>query len=245
LGGRSACVPRRRKSRHEFGPKMLHGRWGGTMRRSVARTPGPRPTAARIAVLEYQPFSAMSRDISSTPEPPDRCPSCGASITPEAVLCVACGYHFALGHHLATVVERQGTATPDPNPYASPVFTEKDQPRMPGEPPVFDLTDAGARQAQVVVWVAQSVFWTILLAWCVCAPAWLVILPWYAYRLYCWHRLSAQFAELRSPNAFSPHGELAANFKDARSRLLIGVIAGCVFWTVFAVVIVVRVHSQT
>jgi len=180
----------------------------------------------------------MSTEGGSTPDYPDHCPSCGASITPETVLCVACGYHLTLGHHLGTVVERQREATPDQNPYASPAVTARSRPPLSREPPVFDLTEAGARQATAVVSDAQSVFLVILLAWCVCAPAWIVMLPWYVYRLYCWHRLNTQFAELRSPNAFSPHGELAATFKDARGRLLIGVVAGAAFWALLTVVLI-------
>lgn len=182
----------------------------------------------------------MSTENGSTPESPTQCPACGTSISPETVLCVACGYHMTLGHHLATVVERQQRSKPDKNPYASPAAVESSEPTLSREPPAFDLTEAGARRATAVVSDARSVFLVILLAWCVCGPAWLVMVPWYAYRLYCWHRLNAQFAELRSPNAFSPHGELAAKFKDARARLWIGVIAGAVFWSLLALVLVLE-----
>ncbi len=181
--------------------------------------------------------ATMSTENCSTPDSPTQCPACGAAITPETLLCIACGYHMTLGHHLATVVERQQRSKPDENPYASPAAVESSRPPLPRERPVFDLTEAGVRRASAVVSDARSVFLVIVLAWCVCAPAWLVMLPWYAYRLYCWHRLNAQFAELRSPNAFSPHGELATKFKDARTRLWIGVIAGLAFWTLLAMVL--------
>ena len=187
-------------------------------------------------MAEFTPIDPKASDANSR-----HCPSCGASIVPEAVLCVACGYHLKRGHHLATIVDGLRDTTSDQNPYASSEIIESDRSR---EPPVFDLTDAGARRAKAVVSDAQFVVLTILLASCVCAPAWLVMLPWYSYRLFCWHGLNSQFAELRSPNAFSPHGELAVQFKDAHGRLLIGIFASFVIWTLVAFVVALDLLDQ-
>jgi hypothetical protein len=135
------------------------------------------------------------------------------------------------GHHLGTVVEGQRDATPHQNPYASPSDASpsdatSSRPARSSDATEFDLTEASARRAEAVVWDAQAVFLLALLGVCACAPVWLFMLPWYGYRLHCWNQLSNEFAELRNPNAFSPHGELAIKFRDAHGRLWIGVIAG-------------------
>jgi len=50
-----------------------------------------------------------------------RCPSCDAELAPNAVLCVACGYHLKQRTHLATVAEPSVQPMPDNlNPYQSP-----------------------------------------------------------------------------------------------------------------------------
>ncbi len=181
----------------------------------------------------------MNTPSGQNPDSHESCPSCGNALAAGAVLCVACGYHLESDRFLATVAEPNPTATTDSNPYASPVVTE----RSPNEPPVFDLTEAGVRRVKAVVSDAQMVFLVILLAWCLCAPIWLVMLPWYLYRLYCWYALNAQFAELRSPNSFSPHGELAAKFKGSRGRLLVGIVAGLLFWLIAGGVFALRLFE--
>jgi hypothetical protein len=66
------------------------------------------------------------------------------------------------------------------------------------------------------------------------------MLPWYVYRLYCWHALEARFNELRNPNGFSPHGALAGQFQESRTRLWIGIIAGVIFWFLLTVAVAER-----
>lgn len=164
------------------------------------------------------------------------CPNCNAVLEQGTVLCVACGYHLKLARQLDTVVDSEPALTPkeeplppdDGNPYASPRTGEPAV--QEGGVLVQDLTEAGAKRARAVVADSKSVIWVVCLAWCVCAPAWFLMLPWYAYRLYCWYDLNGTFGDLRSPNALSPHGELAMKFQDARSRLLLGVIVGAVLW---------------
>ena len=188
---------------------------------------------------------SMCTEESSGPESPDQCPSCGEPLTPGAVLCVGCGYHLTLGRHLSTVVEHPEEAasnpvpSSDPNPYAAPTVSERDQQSLSGEPPVFDLTEEGARRAASIVSAAQSVLLAVSLAWCLCAPAWLLLLPWYTSQLLGWYQMRSQFIELRNPNAFSPHGELVVKFQDAWLRLLIGVIVGCAMCMIIVITLII------
>jgi hypothetical protein len=162
---------------------------------------------------------------------PQACPSCNAPLASNAVLCVACGYHLKLERHLATAVEKVMQRPIDPNPYAPSESTHpQSEPTHPREPHLADLTEAGARKAKAILEEADSVYWTIVFAWCCCAPAWIVMLPWYSWRLWSWYQLNAQFYELRHPYGFSPHGELAGAFQDCRFKLWVGVIAGGIFW---------------
>lgn len=61
----------------------------------------------------------------------DRCPTCGAPLKPETVLCVQCGYHRAKGVQMATVRDKPPPPSkaydgPGGNPYASPRAGEYD-----------------------------------------------------------------------------------------------------------------------
>jgi hypothetical protein len=143
------------------------------------------------------------------------------------VLCVACGYHLTLERHLATAVEQESPRPIDPDPYATSSAADSTVHRQTH---IADLTEAGALKANAIVSEADMIYPTIILAWCCCAPAWLVMLPWYLWRLWSWHQLNAQFYELRHPYGFSPHGELAGAFQDCKIKLWVGVIAGAIFW---------------
>lgn len=161
------------------------------------------------------------------------CPECGVSLPPNAVLCIACGYHLKLGYHLATAT---GDDVPRPpalhmNPYAAP--TVIDPPASPNRSsnPDFDLTEKGAARAKAIVNEAGSVRLLCGLA-CICAPVWVLMLPWFSYRLYCWHDLNSTYAELRNPNSFSQHGELAADFVNAKSKIIVGMVVGGILWLI-------------
>lgn len=41
-------------------------------------------------------------DSAAVSEPPPACPDCGATLAPEAVLCVECGYHLKLRKKIST-----------------------------------------------------------------------------------------------------------------------------------------------
>ncbi|WP_425614747.1 hypothetical protein NA78x_004622 [Anatilimnocola sp. NA78] len=172
-----------------------------------------------------------------TDDKTQRCPACGTALLPAAILCVNCGYHLKLGRHLATSVERAPEPALDKNPYASPAGVEAtdDAPRDPQ----FDLTEAGARQAAAIVAESKSIFYA-LGAGCCFWPIFLLVIPWYGYRLYCWSQLNSRFAELRYPNGFSSHAELAVSFQKAKRWLYVGLSLSIFFSVVVTIMLVSR-----
>ena len=175
---------------------------------------------------------------SNDPNSQKACPLCRAALAAEAVLCVACGYHLGLQRHLATLVNTAAESEPgvrgkqraiDPNPFASPQEPAAVDPSARRGEHESDLTDWGARRAKAIVDEADMVYPVIIFA-CCCGPLWLLMLPWYGWRLWLWHQLNEQFSELRHPYGFSPHGELAASFQDSRLKLWIGLAAGAIYW---------------
>lgn len=57
----------------------------------------------------------------------EHCPSCDVELAPNAVLCVACGYHLAQGTHIATATVPLAEETPDSsNPYHPPATSTTD-----------------------------------------------------------------------------------------------------------------------
>src|SRR5262245_25411588 len=90
---------------------------------------------------------------------PPGCPSCGAPLATDAVLCISCGYHLKLERHLATAIEKEARPPVDPNPYApSTSITPQGEPSRSREPHVADLTEAGARKAKAIVDDADNVY---------------------------------------------------------------------------------------
>jgi hypothetical protein len=168
------------------------------------------------------------------------CPECGASLATNAILCVACGYHLKLGHRLQTQIVAQTTTEPetteaDPNPYAPPRAMQSNSARL-----CLELTEADADWARVIVSDAEYMPWLLVACLCCCAIPVPFMLPYYAYRLSNWTKLDAKFAELHSPNSFSPHGQLASDFQDARIRLILGVIFGAVYYIVALVIALIN-----
>lgn len=161
------------------------------------------------------------------------CPECGASLASNAILCVVCGYHLQFRRHLQTEIasqppapEPEATET-NPNPYAPPRALQTNDERLN-----LQLTEADANWARVIVSDAQYMPWLLLASLCCCSIPLPLMLPYYAYRLANWTKLDAKFSELHSPNSFSPHGQLAAEFQDARFRLILGIVFGAIFYVV-------------
>ena len=170
------------------------------------------------------------------------CPACQVPLATSAVLCVACGYHVKLGRHLATVVERgevraQSKIADDRNPYASPSPKALATISDARDPYTTDLTEAGARRAKAIVRDANMLLWAVLMS-LLCPFAWfwvwILMFPWYAFRLWQWRQLNAEFSELNQPNSFSPHGDLAGSFQDCQLRLWAGIAIGIVYWAILA-----------
>jgi hypothetical protein len=105
---------------------------------------------------------------------------------------------------------------------------------------VADLTPQGAREAKAIVSDASSAYLLVVLGLC-CWPVWLLLFPWFGYRLWSWYRLNRQFSELRNPYGFSVHGELAASFQDAKFRLWVGFVAGAIYWALSGLLLLLRI----
>lgn len=121
------------------------------------------------------------------------------------------------------------------NPYEPPGRGEAEEESAKFREEQFDLTESGVRRAQAVVSDARGVFFVLFLASCAFGIGWLIMLPWYIYRLRQWQMLNREFFELRQPNSFSRNAKLASDFQDARLRLIFGIVVGCFFWLVAGV----------
>lgn len=163
-----------------------------------------------------------------------RCPSCRETLADNAVLCIACGYHLGLGKRLATEVEPVAEVRLESNPYVAPAM-EAERSRPTGNSnAVLDLDDSAARHAKAIADDAAYAI-TAPLVGIICAPIALIALPWFGYRLIMWHSLFNKYEELRHPNSFSPHAEVATRFRDARPQLWIGCALALVIWAVQAI----------
>ena len=175
------------------------------------------------------------------------CPKCGAGLASSAVLCVQCGFHLQLQRHLQTKIElladsQLQSPAPEPravasdlNPYAPPQSSQTH-----GAPRNLELTEADANWARIIVSDAEYMPWLLVASLCCCTIPMPLMLPYYAYRLANWTKLDSTFSELHSPNSFSPHGQLAAKFQDARLRLILGVAFGAFFYAAALVFGVIR-----
>lgn len=177
-----------------------------------------------------------------------KCPSCGGGLPFHAVLCVACGYHLKTGVQLATVSGKRVEQTPesapihetsvlqpesiqrDANPYSPPlaaasasILPEDDHFRA-------DLTTAAADQAKAIVRDAEMFWLVVLVGIFVCQPSFLIMLPWYSVRWWQWNALHRRFAELRHPNSFSAHANLAERFLAAKWKLVLGTQLSAAVW---------------
>jgi hypothetical protein len=191
------------------------------------------------------------------------CPECGAGLAAEAVLCVACGFHLEEQRFLSTAVERQlppdGSQFADPagplplapaetNPYASPTIPSDIPTRIivaHDSEFVADLTPYAAKQAAAIVSDAGHVYWAIFLSLCICRIGWLVMFPWYGYRLYSWYRLNETFSELRNPTPrVSAHYSLALDFQAVKGRLWLGFIFGSIAAVLVLLTLVISIANQ-
>jgi hypothetical protein len=190
------------------------------------------------------------------------CPGCQAPLAASAVLCVVCGYHLRQEGFLSTVVERPSpfadrqpapftpTSNPslDTNPYASPAILNESPSTFPCSGDVFvaDLTPQAAKQARAIVDDAGRVYWVIFLSLCICRIAWLLMFPWYGYRLYSWYELNRTYSELRNPTPrHSAHYSLALDFQAAKGKIWAGFIIGAIALALFLGVMLLAALSES
>jgi hypothetical protein len=189
------------------------------------------------------------------------CPQCQAPMAENAVLCVACGFHQQRDRFLGTVVERQPLFTDnlpvqspvtvgqpvDSNPYASPAILNENPDRFHGSGEMFiaDLTPEGAKRARAIVDDAGRVYWVIFLSLCICRIAWLLMFPWYGYRLYSWYVLNRTYSELRNPTPrLSAHYGLALDFQAAKGKVWAGFIVGAIAFFLYFGVLLLAALSE-
>jgi hypothetical protein len=116
----------------------------------------------------------------------------------------------------------------DPNPYAAPQTEVAEPPR--DDRLAADLTPSAAAWAESLAKEAEARWVLLLVGLICCQPILLLMLPWYGFRLWNWHVLNASYSELRHPNSFSPHGELAARFQEAHAKLVVGMVMSAIGW---------------
>lgn len=134
-----------------------------------------------------------------------------------------------------------GATVPNANPYASPNIPAEKQVTPAGF--VSELPQWAVGRAAAIGSEADMLVWTIVLGLCFCPPVLLLMFPWYGFRLFSWYQLNALFDELREPNGFSPHSQVAIKFQDALVRLWIGTILGAVFWGIFGLIMFVQIAT--
>jgi uncharacterized integral membrane protein len=115
------------------------------------------------------------------------------------------------------------------NPYAAPVAVSA----MPVTHASYD--PAGLRRIQAVTKDAGQVWLAILMGFVCTALTWVLICPWFAYRLHSWNRLSREYPQLLAPGA-AP-GSIEAKFQRARVELITGLVVGVVMLLLFVVLI--------
>ena len=109
-----------------------------------------------------------------------------------------------------------------------------------------DLTPQAAKQARAIVADAGRVYLVIFLSLCICRIAWLLMFPWYGYRLYSWYELNRTYSELRNPTPrHSAHYSLALDFQAAKGKIWAGFIIGAIALALFLGVMLLAALSDS
>jgi len=148
---------------------------------------------------------------------PLTCSACGTVATVPSGYCASCGAKLTA----APVPGGPDTAT---NPYAAPTVASLQMQDHRYDP-------ATQREVEAVIKDGGQVWLAVLIGFVCTAVAWIVICPWFLYRLHCWNTLSRNYPALLAPNV--PPGSLEARFQSARSRLIVGVVIGAVMLFMF------------
>jgi hypothetical protein len=118
---------------------------------------------------------------------------------------------------------RQPSSSPadqSANPYAAPAEAAAE----PAGGTSYD--PASLRKIEAVIKDAGQVWLAVLMGFLCTAFTWVLIGPWFLYRLHCWNRLSRQHPELLAADAVP--GGLEAKFQKARGKLITGLVIGAV-----------------
>jgi hypothetical protein len=156
----------------------------------------------------------------------------------DEVLCTVCGHQLKSRIRAESAKQRE-TASSSENPYATPDGSTNSS-----------LSEEAEGRAESVISSANSVNANSVAGLClllavlgVCIPLWLLVLPWSTYQYLRWRRLHAQFPALRRETSYSPHGDIAARFQAAGSRLRLCIALGAFPWFVLAILIIFQLLS--
>ena len=149
--------------------------------------------------------------MSDTSDRPVTCPACGALATIPSGFCASCGAKLNAG--AGVFAEPAGM-----NPYAAP--------SAPASVPSAAYAPAIVARAEAVIKDANQVWLAVLMGFLCTAFTWVLICPWFAYRLHCWSTLSRDCPSLLAPDVLP--GSLEAKFQSARGKLVIGLVIGAV-----------------
>ena len=172
------------------------------------------------------------------------CPACHSEIPAKTTLCVECGYHFKFQRRIPTLIAAERAPQPfteqqvepvgptDDNPYAAPRHAASPRPQLYKNE---KLTERDASWAKSLAGDAKYAI-AFTFAGILCVPRGFVLLFWYSFRLYQWHRWNRRFEELRNPNSFSSHGQIAVQFQESRWKLTMALFLAGGFWFAVAAV---------
>ncbi len=142
---------------------------------------------------------------------PVTCPACGTVATNPVGYCASCGQRLP---------QTASLGPPVTNPYAAPAT----EPVMSLSTNRFDPVTV--KKVEAVIKDASQVVLAVLIGFLCTGFAWLLIGPWFFYRLLCWNRLAREYPSLLLGGA--PVGSLEQRFQASRGRLIGGLIVGAV-----------------
>jgi hypothetical protein len=123
------------------------------------------------------------------------------------------------------------------NPYLSPTTTDSfAQNNALGIPP------ADLKKIEAVIKDARQFWLAILLSFLCSIIGFLLIGPWYVIRLVQWSRLSGKYPALMTPNP--PHGTLEQRFQSSRWKLIVGLVAGLMFFILIGLLMLASIGAS-
>ncbi len=119
-----------------------------------------------------------------------------------------------------------------PNPYASPA-------PAPASPAQFD--PVSQKKIDAIIKDAGQ-FWLAIIMCVFCTGLGSIIIgPWYLVRLLQWNSIATSQPLLLDPNA--PRGSIAQKFQSAKTKLIVGMSFGAVFFLLALLFVVITIAT--